>query len=143
MTEYEALLRVGLAAVLGGVVGFEREAQDRPAGFRTHVLVALGAALFTVVGVLIVELPEFSDLDLDPTRVLEGIIGGIGFLGGALVFRQEDRASGLTTAAGIWAVTGVGIATGLGYYILAVGATVLIVGVLYLLLHGERLIGIR
>jgi putative Mg2+ transporter-C (MgtC) family protein len=147
MSEFEALFRVALAALLGGLVGLEREAQDKSAGLRTHTLVALGAAMFTVIAVRIVDLPALSDTEanvrLDPTRMLEGIIGGIGFLGAAVVFRRDAQARGLTTAAGIWTVTGVGIATALGYYVLAVGVTILILTVLYGLKLAERLFGMR
>jgi putative Mg2+ transporter-C (MgtC) family protein len=145
MSELEALLRVALAALLGGVIGFEREVHDKSAGLRTHTLVALGAAMFTVIAIRIVELPELSgdNVRFDPARVIAGIIGGIGFLGGAVVFRRADHARGLTTAAGIWAVTGVGIACALGYFVLAVGVTVLILAVLYGLVLVERLIGTR
>jgi putative Mg2+ transporter-C (MgtC) family protein len=145
MSELEALFRVALAALLGGVIGFEREVHDKSAGLRTHTLVALGAAMFTVIAIRIVELPAFSgsNLRLDPTRVLEGVIGGIGFLGGAIVFRRADQARGLTTAAGIWTVTGVGIASALGYFVLAFGVTVLILIVLYGLKLVERVMGTR
>lgn len=145
MSEYEALLRVVLAAGLGGAIGFERELQEKGAGLRTHALVALGAALFTVIGILLTETTyeDASIITLDPSRVIAGIVGGIGFLGGAVVFRGDDRARGLTTAAGIWAVTGIGIAGGLGSYVLAVGSTVVALLILSLLKFAERLIGTR
>ncbi len=141
MTELEGLIRIALAAVLGGMVGFDREAHSSSAGLRTHVLVALGAATFTVLGLQIAEAPIFdsSNIRLDPSRILEGTITGIGFLGGAIVFRDDDRARNVTTAAGIWAVTGIGIAVGLGYYILATGVTVLVLAVLYLLKWFQQL----
>jgi len=136
MTEFEALLRISLAAFFGGAIAFDREMNKSiSAGLRTHILVALGAATFTVIGTQIVDSTTFesSNVMLDPSRILEGVITGIGFLGGAIVFRDDDRARNVTTAAGIWAVTGIGIATGLGYYILASGVTVLVLIVLYLL----------
>jgi putative Mg2+ transporter-C (MgtC) family protein len=145
MTEYEALLRIGLAALLGGVIGFDRQAQQGSAGLRTHILVALGAAAFTVVAVMSVDHSAFEDQNavLDPTRIIEGIITGIGFLGGAIVFREGERTRNVTTAAGIWGVTGVGITAGLGYYVLATGVTVFIVAVLYLLKRAEQRFSIR
>lgn len=145
MTEYEALLRVTLAAVLGGVIGIERELAEKQAGLRTHALVALGAALFTVIGVMLTEAGFINEniIRLDPSRVIAGIVGGIGFLGAAVVFRDKDRAKGLTTAAGIWAVTGIGVATGMGSYILAAGAAAVIVAILYGLKLTERMMGTR
>jgi putative Mg2+ transporter-C (MgtC) family protein len=110
------------------------------AGLRTHVLVALGSATFAVLSILIVDYSAFggSGTSIDPSRIVAAIVSGIGFLGGAIVFRYEDRARNVTTAAGIWGVTGIGITTGLGYYILAIGVTLLIVAVLYLVKVGER-----
>jgi len=145
MTEFEALMRVILAATLGGAVGIERELQEKGAGLRTHALVALGAALFTTIGILLIDIPHVDEanVSLDASRIIAGIVGGVGFLGGAVVFRGNDRARGLTTAAGIWAVTGIGIAAGLGAYVLAVGATVLVLTILYLLMLVERQIGMR
>ena len=145
MTEYEALLRVGLAAVLGGIIGYDREAHQGSAGLRTHMLVALGAGAFTCVAIMIVDHPAFEDVNvrLDPTRIIEGVITGIGFLGGAIVFREGGRQRNVTTAAGIWGVTGIGIATGLGYYLLASGITAFIVAVLFLLKIAEQRLSIR
>ena len=135
MTEVEGLVRIALAVLFGAAIGFDREAQSVSAGLRTHILVALGAATFTVLGIQIVDNEAFrsDNVMLDPSRIIEGAITGIGFLGGAIVFRDNDRARNVTTAAGIWAVTGVGIAVGLGYYILAAGVTLLVLAVLYLL----------
>lgn len=145
MSEYEALIRVILAAVLGGVIGIERELQDKGAGLRTNALVALGAGLFTVIGVMLIDmgLTEESNVSIDASRIIAGIVGGVGFLGGAVVFRGEDRAHGVTTAAGIWAVTGIGIAAGLGSYVLAIGVTGVSLVILYLLKLFERLLGTR
>lgn len=135
MTEIDGLLRIAFAAALGATIGFDREVHQGSAGLRTHILVALGAATFTIMAIQIVDSPAFqsNNVRLDPSRIIEGVITGIGFLGGAIVFRDEDRARNVTTAAGIWTVTGVGIAAGLGYYILAGGITILVLFVLYLL----------
>ncbi len=145
MTEWEAVARVAIAAVLGGAIGLERELQDKEAGLRTHMLVALGSATFIVAGLLLIEDTDLntSNLQFDPMKIMEGIIGGIGFLGGAIVFRREGFAKGVTTAAGIWTVTGLGIAAGFGYYILAVATTVLILIALFFLGIAERTIGIK
>ena len=116
-------LRILLAAVLGGVIGYQRDKADKPAGIRTLVLIALGSALFTVVSV--------EGFDADPARIASGIVTGIGFLGaGSIIRRGEGIVEGLTTAATIWAAAGVGIAAGTGLYLISVIATAIIFVVL-------------
>lgn len=140
MTEWDGLLRIVVAALLGGVIGFDREMSNKEAGLRTMMLVSLGASLFMVSGLLLIETYQVdgSNTLLDPNRMAGYIVSGIGFLGGAIIFREGNRTKGVTTAASIWAVTGVGIACGAGRFIVAGGATVLIVIVLAVLAHGER-----
>jgi len=121
--ELEMTLRILLAAVLGGVIGYQRDKADKPAGIRTLVLIAFGAALFTVVSV--------EGFDADPARIAAGIVTGIGFLGaGSIIRRGEGVVEGLTTAATIWAAAGVGIAAGAGLYLISVVATAVIFVVL-------------
>jgi putative Mg2+ transporter-C (MgtC) family protein len=124
------LTRLLLAAVLGGVLGYEREQRGKAAGIRTHMLVAMGAALFVLVPMLSGMPPN------DISRVLQGIIAGIGFLGaGAIVKRKddtEDDVQGLTTAAGIWLTAAIGIACGLGREATALLSTLLALAVLAL-----------
>lgn len=115
-------LRLLLAAGLGGLVGLEREYSEQPAGFRTHILVSLGAALFTVVG---------AEVGTDPTRVAAQVVTGIGFLGAGAILRQGASVRGLTTAAALWVTAAVGTAAGFGYWEAAVTATVLTVVSLY------------
>jgi putative Mg2+ transporter-C (MgtC) family protein len=115
------LTRMVVAMILGAVIGAQREATGKPAGLRTHMLVAMGGALF-VLG------PLQSGMDLDGmSRVIQGIVTGIGFIGGGAILKlQEQRAiEGLTTAAGIWITAAVGIAAGLGRWGLAVVSTIL------------------
>ncbi len=112
----EILLRLGLAALMGGSIGFEREVREKPAGMRTHMLVGLGAALFVLAASL-------SEVPLD--RLLAGIIAGIGFLGAGTIWQDADRVRGLTSAAAIWITAGLGMACGLGQYLLAVVAVIL------------------
>lgn len=109
------LARLGSAALLGGIVGFEREIHEKPAGMRTHMLVALGAALFVVGAAM----AGVSSVD----RVIAGIVAGIGFIGAGTIFQTADRVRGLTSAAAIWITAGLGIACGLGQYLLALVAT--------------------
>jgi putative Mg2+ transporter-C (MgtC) family protein len=115
----EALLRVVIAAALGGAVGLERELREREAGFRTHMLVSIGSALFTIVSAY-----AFRDflvhggavVRADPTRIAAQIVTGIGFLGAGAIIRQGLSIRGLTTAATLWVVAAIGMASGAGYY---------------------------
>jgi putative Mg2+ transporter-C (MgtC) family protein len=120
------LLRLFVAAVLGGAIGFERELRERQAGLRTHLVVSVGAALFTLVSAY-----GFRDflvnggslVRTDPTRVAAQIVSGIGFLGAGAIIRQGLSVRGLTTAASLWLVAAIGMASGAGYYDGAVIAT--------------------
>jgi putative Mg2+ transporter-C (MgtC) family protein len=118
--DIELLLRVALAFVLGGVIGYERESIQRPAGLRTHMLVAAGSAAFTVVSVY-----AFLGQGTvrDPGRVAAQIVTGVGFLGAGTIFRTSNTVRGLTTAASIWLVAAVGMLVGTGLYMLAVFTT--------------------
>jgi putative Mg2+ transporter-C (MgtC) family protein len=124
-TDLELLGRLLLAAVLGGAVGAERELHDQPAGLRTHMLLTIGACLFTLVSAYGFGGPA------DPSRLAAQIVTGIGFLGGGAIVRQGLTVRGLTTAASIWATASLGVAVGAGRYLLATGATVLVVGTLF------------
>jgi putative Mg2+ transporter-C (MgtC) family protein len=115
----EALLRIVIAAALGGAVGLERELRDHDAGFRTHMLVAIGSALFTIVSAYAFR--DFlvgggSVVRADPTRIAAQIVTGIGFLGAGAIIRQGLSVRGLTTAATLWVVAAIGMAAGAGYY---------------------------
>lgn len=125
------VLRLLLAAGLGGALGFERERHGKSAGVRTHMLVALGAAIF----VLVPELAGVPEGDL--TRVIQGVITGIGFLGAGSIIKGEAEQSvhGLTTAAGIWLTAAIGICCGLGRESTAVLTALLAVGILALVPH--------
>ena len=130
----ESLLRLALAAVLGGLIGVERELREREAGLRTHLLVALGSALFTIVGAY--GFHAFLDsgesvVRADPTRIAAQIVTGIGFLGAGAIIRQGLSVRGLTTAATLWVVAAVGLASGAGYYSAAVITTALVLVALY------------
>jgi putative Mg2+ transporter-C (MgtC) family protein len=129
VTWAEVLLRVGLAAVLGGAIGFERELREREAGLRTHMLVSVGAALFTLVSAYAWTDWRFSTeegLVFDPTRIAAQVVTGIGFLGAGAIIRQGLSVRGLTTAATLWVVAAIGMATGAGYYAAAVITTVIV-----------------
>jgi putative Mg2+ transporter-C (MgtC) family protein len=118
----EALLRIAVAAGLGGIVGLERELDEKAAGLRTHMLVAVGSALFTLVGAY--GFSDFPSRTVDPTRVAAQVVTGIGFLGAGLIFRQGFTIRGLTTAASLWLVAAIGMAAGAGFWKGAVIATI-------------------
>jgi len=120
-----------VAAGLGAAVGYQRERAGKIAGLRTHILISLGSALFTVVSI-------FGFVDIDTSRVASGIVTGIGFLGaGAIIRRHEGIIEGLTTAATIWAVAAIGLAAGSGLYLISGVTTAVVVGVLFLPHHDE------
>src|SRR3954462_2378842 len=112
------LLRLGVAAVLGGAIGFERELRERGAGLRTHTVVSVGSALFTLVSAY-----AFVGPRVDPTRIPAQIVSGIGFLGAGAIIRQGFSIRGLTTAATLWLVAAIGMSAGAGYYSAAIIAT--------------------
>jgi putative Mg2+ transporter-C (MgtC) family protein len=130
----EALLRLSLAAVLGGFIGIERELRERQAGLRTHLLVSLGSALFTIVsayGFHAFLASGSGVVRTDPTRIAAQIVTGIGFLGAGAIIRQGFSVRGLTTAATLWVVAAVGMACGAGYYSAAALSTALVLLALY------------
>ncbi len=134
------MFRLVVAAVLSGVLGWERESERKSAGLRTHVLVGIGAALFMgIVGMEIETFPhEPGIVRFDPIRVIQGVVAGIAFLGAGIIFvdKSENRVRGLTTAASIWTTTGIGLTVGLGRYLVAALATALI----FLVLRSIQLI---
>jgi putative Mg2+ transporter-C (MgtC) family protein len=133
----ELLLRLGLTLLLCGLIGLERESRDQVAGLRTHILVGLGAALFTIVSAY-----GFEDFlrgadgappRYDPTRIAAQIVSGIGFLGAGAIIRQGFNVRGVTTAAALWIVAAVGMAAGAGYYEAAVATTAIVLPSLVIL----------
>ncbi|MBI2143522.1 MgtC/SapB family protein [Candidatus Woesearchaeota archaeon] len=111
LADADVVIRLVLAVVAGALIGLEREKTRHAAGLRTHMLVCIGATLVTLVS-----LQMFPN---DPARVTAGIITGVGFLGAGMIFRDKNHVRGLTTAASIWAVAGVGLALGTGAYVIA------------------------
>jgi len=123
---WEFVLRLVAACVLGGAVGYQREVHGRPAGLRTHILVCVGATLFTITSMM------FGH-GSDPSRIAANIVAGIGFLGAGTIIHQGSTVRGLTTAASLWTVAAIGMAVGAGGYLLYVLATVAAVLVLAVL----------
>jgi putative Mg2+ transporter-C (MgtC) family protein len=122
--ELELALRLVLSVALGAIVGLERELTDKPAGLRTHMLVSLGSCLFTVVSIY--------DFSVDPARIAAGIVAGIGFIGAGTILAGRDRVIGITTAASLWTTAAVGLAVGVGSYVLAVITTALVFAILFM-----------
>lgn len=133
MLEY--LFRIFLAAVCGAVIGYERKNRGKGAGLRTHIIVAIASALMMVISKYgFNDLAFGEDFRLDPSRVASQIVSGVGFLGAGMIFVQRQTVKGLTTAAGIWATSGIGMAIGSGMYMLGVLTSILIL-VIQLLTH--------
>ena len=118
--EQEMVIRIVIAAFLGAVIGYERARAKKPAGIRTHLLVCMGAALFTAISIW-----GFVG-NADPSRIAAGVVVGVGFLGAGTILRQERGVAGLTTAATIWAVAAVGVAIGAGLYVVGAVAAVMV-----------------
>ena len=125
--DFELLGRLLLAAVLGGAIGAERELNDQAAGLRTHMLLTIGACLFTLISAY----GFGGGIGTDPSRLAAQIVTGIGFLGDGAIVRHGLTVKGLTTAASIWATASVGVAIGAGSYVLGIGGAVLVVGTLF------------
>ena len=128
------VLRLGLAVILGAAIGYEREMKGKDAGLRTHMLVSLGAAIFVLV-------PSASGMQIsDMSRVMQGVIAGVGFLGAGAILKQEnDRVvKGLTTAASIWIVAAIGVAAGYGREATAVASTLIALFVLAVVNRFEK-----
>jgi putative Mg2+ transporter-C (MgtC) family protein len=132
--DLELLARLLLAAVLGGAIGAERELNDQPAGLRTHMLLTIGACLFTLISAY-----GFGR-GTDPSRIAAQIVTGIGFLGGGAIVRHGLTVKGVTTAASIWATASVGVAIGAGSYLLGIGGAVLVVGTLFGLRRADEVL---
>lgn len=120
ITETEMVLRIGIACVLGGIVGIERESLNRPAGFRTHIMVCSGSTL-----IMLVSMYGFPGTWADPSRIAAQVVTGIGFLGAGTIMQQGGNIRGLTTAASIWVIAGVGLAVGTGMYVAAIATSIL------------------
>lgn len=132
MSVYEVAIRLALAVVVGGLIGYEREFKNRPAGFRTHILVCLGAAVTSMIQLYslqdatnaIIHHPELQNaLKADIGRLGAQVITGVGFLGAGTIIHEKGSVKGLTTAASIWTVACIGLAVGLGYYTLTILST--------------------
>jgi putative Mg2+ transporter-C (MgtC) family protein len=130
---YEILARFLMAALWGGIVGAEREYRSKSAGFRTMILISLGACFFTIMSI---DIGKPGNMD----RIASNIVTGIGFLGAGVIFRGESRVNGITTAATIWAVAAIGMGIGAGYYWTSAAGSILIIFILSVLPYLENII---
>lgn len=124
MKETDLMVRLSLSILLGGIIGLERELVDRPAGFRTHILVCLGSTVVMLVSLYLTD-TFYGSVDIDPTRIPAQVISGIGFLGAGTIIIRGATVKGLTTAASLWTTAAIGLAIGSGFYKGAVYSTVL------------------
>lgn len=128
MEQAEFFVRIIIAAICGAMIGYERKSRNKEAGIRTHLIVAAGAAL-----IMIVSKYGFSDIitkhgiDLDPSRIAAQIVSGVGFLGAGMIFMRKNTISGLTTAAGIWATSAIGMTIGSGLYAIGIATSILLI----------------
>lgn len=140
-TQLDYLLRILGAVLCGFVVGFERENHLKTAGIRTHTIVALASALMMIISKYgFFDILNMKNMGLDPSRIAAGVVTAIGFLGAGIIFTRKMNVSGLTTAAGIWATVGIGMAFGAGMYVLGLLSTLLMILLQYLLHRKFRFI---
>jgi putative Mg2+ transporter-C (MgtC) family protein len=131
------IMRLLLTLLLSGLIGLERQVHRRDAGLRTHILVALGSCLIMLTSLYVFDIYK-DQVALDPVRIAAGVVTGIGFLGAGTILREPDGVKGLTTAASLWVVAGIGLAVGVGFNRVAIYATVLVLIVLHFLRYLER-----
>ena len=133
------LLRILIASLLGGLIGLERDMHGRAAGLRTHLLVSMGSAVFTILSVIIAQSSNATGFQADPGRIAAQIVAGIGFLGAGVIIKEGVNVRGLTTAACLWGAAAIGMASGYGYYEIAIFATAIALVSLVFLKFTERL----
>jgi len=144
--EWEVILRLVLAVLFGGLIGFNRSRHNKPAGLRTMALISLGSAAFTLIGIeAVIQLSELqrgaeslasgvsSSINLDSSRIIAGIVGGVGFLGAGAIIQSRGRVQGMTSAASIWVTSTIGVSVGLGLYVLA--STITFIAFLVLIMY--------
>ena len=131
-TDLQMITRLLLTVLLSGLVGLERQVHRRDAGLRTHILVALGAALIMLTSLYVFDIYK-DKVAMDPVRIAAGVVTGIGFLGAGTIIREPDGVKGLTTAASLWVVSGIGLAVGCGFIKVALYTTILVLIVLHFL----------
>jgi len=136
LSDRDVMLRLLVSVILSGLIGLERQMQRRTAGLRTHILVCLGSSLIMLTSLYVFDIYN-ERAGLDPARIAAGVITGIGFLGAGAILRDQTEIKGLTTAASLWVVAGIGLAVGCGFYLGAFFTTVLTLIVLLILRYAE------
>jgi putative Mg2+ transporter-C (MgtC) family protein len=141
LTENAVIARLVLSVVMGGLIGFERQMNRRTAGLRTNILVCMGSCLIMLVSIYIFEMYK-NQASVDPSRIAAGVITGIGFLGAGAIMRERNKEviRGLTTAACLWVVAGIGMSIGCGFYSAALTTTALTLIVLFFLRYVEGMV---
>lgn len=137
LTDWQVVQRLVLSVILSSAIGLERQVHRRTAGLRTHILVSLGSCLIMLTSLYVFDIYK-NQAVVDPTRIAAGVIAGIGFLGAGTIIREEAGVKGLTTAACLWVVSGIGLAVGCGFYSAGVTTTALTVIVLFFLRRLEQ-----
>lgn len=138
LTDSQIILRLILSVILGGLIGLERQLHRRSAGLRTHILVCLGSCLIMLTSLYVFDIYN-SKVPLDPGRIAAGVITGIGFLGAGAIIRDREGIKGLTTAASLWVVAGIGLSIGCGLYSAGIFTSILALIVLFFLRYAERI----
>jgi putative Mg2+ transporter-C (MgtC) family protein len=139
LTDWQVVVRLTLSVVLSGLIGIERQVHRRSAGLRTHILVCLGSCLIMLTSLHIFDIYK-NIVPLDPARIAAGVITGVGFLGAGAIMVQGQGVRGLTTAASLWTVAGIGLAVGCGFFSAAIVTTILTVVVLFFLGYIESMV---
>jgi putative Mg2+ transporter-C (MgtC) family protein len=139
ITDKQVIIRLFFSLILGGLIGLERQLHRRAAGLRTHILVSLGSCLIMLTSIYISDIYKNIAL-VDPSRIAAGVITGIGFLGAGAIIREREKegVKGLTTAASLWVVAGIGLAMGCGFYVAGLFTTILALVTLFFLGFLER-----
>jgi putative Mg2+ transporter-C (MgtC) family protein len=126
--QIQIIFQLFLAAILGGIIGIEREKKGKSAGFQTYSLVTLGACVFAISALNLFDLYSGKiGIDFDPSRIILAVATGIGFIGAGVIFYRDSRIEGITTAAGLWCASGIGVAVGCGLYSIAIASTILVI----------------
>jgi len=138
VSDVDMLIRLVVAVILGGAVGFERERQGRAAGLRTHSLVCLGSTLIMLTSMHVFDIYQ-GIAQVDPARIAAQVVTGVGFLGAGTILRFKASVKGLTTAASLWVVAGIGLAVGSGMFTAAISSTILVLAVLFIFSKVKRI----
>jgi putative Mg2+ transporter-C (MgtC) family protein len=139
ITDNQVAIRLVVSVILSGLIGLERQIHRRTAGLRTHILVSLGSCLIMLTSLYVFDIYK-NVVALDPGRIAAGVITGIGFLGAGAIIREREEVKGLTTAASLWVVAGIGLATGCGFFSAAIFTTILALFILFFLRYLETMV---